>query len=116
MKRLLLAGVVLAGCRTTLTPWTPPAAAPVAQVRPRGPEDCQVNDYATASEVPAGSKNLGWIKVERQASDDATIELLRRKVCEAGGDAMSQLHWLRASGASVADPPIELEGNAWATP
>lgn len=116
MKTLLLATLVLAGCRTELKPLVKPDVAPVARVRPRGPAECQVSDYATATEVPSGSKSLGWIKVERQATDESTIELLRQRVCEAGGDAMSQLHWIRASGASVADPPIELEGNAWATP
>lgn len=115
MKRLIVAGLLFAGCRTEISPLVK-AEAPVARVRPRTAAECQVNDYSTATEVPSGSKNLGWVKVERQGNDEATIELLRKKVCEAGGDAMSQLHWIRASGASVADPPIELEGNAWSTP
>jgi hypothetical protein len=54
--------------------------------------------------------------VKRQETDDATFEALRKAVCARGGDAMSQMHWLRAPGASVADQPVELEANAWVTP
>lgn len=114
MKKLLVVGLLLAGCRTEIAPlvMTEPTARRVKQ----RDAECQVHDFATATEVPAGSKSLGWVKVDRQETDELTFELLRKMVCQKGGDAMSQLHWIRASGASVADPPIELEGNAWSTP
>lgn len=114
MKRLLVAGLLLAGCRTEIQPLV--KTAPTARQMKQRDAECQVRDYPTATDVPAGSKGLGWVKVDRQETDDLTFELLRKKVCELGGDAMSQMRWIRASGASVADPPVELEGNAWSMP
>ncbi len=115
MKRLLLWGLLVAGCRTEIQPIVRgEEAAP--RGRPRGPAECQVHDFPTATDVPAGAKSLGWVKVKRLETEEVTFETLRKKVCELGGDAMSQLHWIRASGASVADAPIELEGNAWSMP
>ncbi len=115
MKHLMLGALLLVGCRTQIQPIVK-GDGPARKLSPRGVAECQVHDYPTASEVPSGSKSLGWVKIERLANDEATFTALRAKVCEMGGDAMSQLHWIRASGASVADPPIELEGNAWSTP
>ena len=113
--RASLLGLLFIGCRTEIRPLVVGETA-ARRVGPRGPAECHVHDFPTATEVPPGSKSLGWVKVDRLQSDEATFEALREKVCEQGGDAMSQMHWIRASGASVADRPIELEGNAWATP
>lgn len=114
MRLLLVAGLCFMGCRTEIQPLV--KTVPVkSKVRSRAAE-CEVRDYPTASEVPAGSTSIGWVKVTRAETDELTFENLRKKVCEQGGDAMSQMHWIRASGASVADPPIELEGNAWSLP
>jgi hypothetical protein len=115
MKQLVLGALLLVGCRTEIQPLVKGETA-TRKLAPRGPAECHVHDFPTATDVPSGSKSLGWVKVDRGASEEATFEALRKKVCELGGDAMSQMHWIRASGASVADPPIELEGNAWSMP
>ena len=44
------------------------------------------------------------------------LAALREAVCKAGGNAFSQMRWIREAGASVADPPIHLEANAWLVP
>ncbi len=116
MKRLLLGAalaVLASACRTEIQPIVKGDAQARRGVT-RGPAECQVRDYPLATDVPSGAKSLGRVKVDRQDSEEATFELLRKKVCELGGDAMSQMQWIRAAGASVADPPIELEGHAWA--
>ncbi len=66
--------------------------------------------------MPEGAKNLGLVKVERKDSDEATLIALREEICRRGGDALSSLAWIRASGSSLADEPVELEATAWATP
>jgi|GEM_PF-2613956 hypothetical protein len=114
MKKLVVLVLLAAGCRTEIKPLV--KQEPVARKQRFVEGECNVRDYPTATDVPSGSKNLGWVNVPRQDTDEATFEKLRQAVCAKGGDAMSQMHWIRASGASVADPPIELEGNAWATP
>lgn len=115
MKRLVLLALVLSACRTEIKPLV--REEPVKRkVRNSASGECSVHDYPTATDLPAGSQNIGWVTVKRQATDDETFEALRKEVCAKGGDAMSQMHWIRASGASVADPPIELEANAWVTP
>lgn len=114
MKRLVLLSLFVAGCRTEIRPVVKGDA--VVKRAKAADGECRVIDYPMATDVPAGAKSLGWVKVERKATDEATFEALREAVCAKGGDAMSQMHWIRASGASVADQPIELEGNAWALP
>lgn len=114
MKQLVLVGLLFAGCRTEIQPLVKgEAAGPRSRLRNA---ECQMRDYPGATDVPAGAKSLGWVKIDRLATDEATFEALRKKVCEMGGDAISQMHWIRASGASVADPPVELEGNVWSLP
>ncbi|MCA3013509.1 MAG: hypothetical protein INH41_14090 [Myxococcaceae bacterium] len=104
----------LAACRTEI--------APLVMQAPSGPkvrlvdEGCEAADYPSGADVPQGAKNIGWVKVERRETDDATFSALREAVCRAGGNAFSQMRWIRAPGASVADPPIELEANAWDVP
>lgn len=111
---LLLALGALGGCRTEVRPIVKAEASP-ARLAER-PAECVVHDYATAFDVPAGSVNLGWIAVPREGTDDATVEKLRAAVCAKGGTALSQARWNRAAGASLADPPVELEANAWVEP
>ncbi len=75
--------------------------------------ECEVHEYPTGVELPAGAKSLGWVQVPREATDELTFEKLRAAVCEKGGTAFSQARWLRNSGMSVAEPPVALEANAW---
>ena len=114
MRQLLVVAVLFAGCRTEIQPIVK-GEAPRARMRERN-ADCQFHDFPTATDVPSGAKSLGWVKVDRLETDELTFEALRKKICEMGGDAVSQMHWIRASGASVADPPVELEGNVWSLP
>jgi hypothetical protein len=106
--------LTLAGCRTEVRP----AVKAVLAKSPEreAPGACVVNDYRSAVDVPAGSTNLGWVVVPRQATDDETFQRLREAVCAKGGTALSQAHWNRPAGATVADPPAELEANAWLEP
>lgn len=109
-----LAALALVGCRTEIKPLVKKDVV-VKKVR-NTVNDCSVHDYPNATDLPVGSDNLGWVRVDRKESDDATFEALRKEVCAKGGDAMSTMRWVRAPGASVADPPVELEANAWVTP
>lgn len=77
---------------------------------PRG--GCNVRDFASATDVPEGARNLGWVEVEEQASDEETFLLLRKKICELGGDALSQPAWEKAPSE---DRP-RLTANAWVLP
>lgn len=115
MKKLLVVLLLASACRTEIKPLV--RQEPLKKkVRNTATGECAVNDYPTATDLPSGSQNIGWVTVKRLATDDETFEALRKEVCARGGDAMSQMHWIRAPGASVADPPVELEGNAWVTP
>jgi hypothetical protein len=108
---LLLSLLALAvGCRTTI--------APVRKEPPHmtyvGDKSCSVYDYAAAHDLPDGSKNLGWVQVKRIASDDdATFVALRQKICEMGGDALSQAGWVHDEGDYE---PTLLKANAWVLP
>jgi hypothetical protein len=115
MRALLVVVVLgLAGCRTEIAPVVKQASTgPKVRLVDQG---CEATDYPTGTDVPAGAKNIGWVKVDRKENDDATFAALREAVCQAGGNAFSQMRWIRAPGASVADPPIELEANAWSVP
>ena len=114
MKRLMLAALFACACRTEIAPVVKENVTEARRVRTRG--ECMVNDYRTPTDLPAKAKDLGPVKVSRQETDEATIELLRKEVCKLGGDALTGTAWVRAAGASLADPPIELEGNAWQLP
>ncbi len=116
MKKLLVLLVLgcVAGCRTQIDPVVKKDPPKVKQRYVDG--ECGVHDFPTASDVPAGAKSLGWVKVDRLDTDDATFDALREAICKKGGDGMSQMHWLRAAGASVADQPTELEAHAWELP
>jgi hypothetical protein len=112
MKPLLLIGVLsLCGCRTEIAPVVKkPDLGPRARLVDQG---CEATDYPAGTDVPAGAKNIGWIQVDRLETEDLTFAALREAVCKAGGNAFSQMRWIRSAGASVADPPIHLEANAW---
>lgn len=112
--RYLALSLVLVGCRTEIQPVLK-GEVTRSRMRERNAE-CQFHDFPTATDVPEGSKSLGWVKVDRLATEELTFEALRKRICEMGGDAVSQMHWIRASGASVADAPVELEGNVWSLP
>jgi hypothetical protein len=103
--------LVLSACRTELRPLVQARPAP-APAGPRGPS-CTVHDYRGSIDVPSGAANLGWVTVPRAATDEETFERLRVAVCEKGGTAYSQPRWIRPAGASIADPPAELEANVW---
>lgn len=111
---LLLSLGVVTGCRTEIAPVIKkPDPGPKVRLVDQG---CEATDYPAGTDVPAGAKNIGWVKVDRGENDDATFAALREAVCKAGGNAFSQMRWVRAAGASVADPPIHLEANAWVVP
>ncbi|MBE2254387.1 MAG: hypothetical protein IAE78_32970 [Myxococcus sp.] len=115
MKALLVVAAVLAcGCRTEILPAMKKAdPGPKTRLVDRG---CEATDYPAGTDVPAGAKNIGWIRVDRLENDDDTFAALREAVCKAGGNAFSRTRWIRAAGASVADPPVHLEANAWSVP
>lgn len=107
---VLIAALALGGCRT-LVDLSPKAA----EAAPEGPrrEGCDVRDFASATELPKGAKNIGWVRVPREADDEATYLSLRKAICEKGGDALSQLHWVKEPQVWE---PTALEANAWVLP
>jgi hypothetical protein len=109
----LTAALGLAACRTEIRPLVKAAPAPRGRAA-SGP--CRVQDFPSSLDVPEGAAPLGFVKVPTAASDEETFEALRRAVCARGGNAFSQPHWNREAGASVADPPFELEASAWLLP
>jgi hypothetical protein len=108
---LLVLAVAVSTCRTELRPLVAARSAP-PPTGPRGPR-CTVHDYRGSIDVPSGASNLGWVSVPRGETDEATFERLREAICLKGGSAYSQPRWVRPPGAGVADPPAELEANAW---
>jgi hypothetical protein len=110
MRLVLAALVALTACRTEIRP----AVKLVEQKKVLEKDaECVVRDYHSATDVPAGATNIGWVVVPRAQNDDDTFTNLRAAVCAKGGNALSQAHWNRPAGASVADVPTELEANAW---
>ncbi len=111
--RLVFVGLGLAflstGCRTTLSAVKRP---PPVQVY-IGEKSCSVYDFASATDVPEGAKNLGWVTVARAADDDQTFLKLREKICELGGDALSQPAWVHEANEYAANT---LKANAWSLP
>jgi hypothetical protein len=114
VKRLGVACcIAFAGCvaRTEVkaTPKKPPPA-PVYV----GDKSCMVQDFESATDLPVGSKNLGWI-VQAQdngQSDETTYIELRKKICALGGDALSQVAWVKEPD----DDRPKLRANAWLMP
>ena len=72
-----------------------------------------MRDFPSAVDVPQGSKNVGWVSVPREKTDEETYLALRKAICEKGGDALSQLHWVKEPGVYE---PTALEANAWQMP
>ncbi len=104
----LAAVVLLSNCRTSIIPAR--AKAQTDDYVKKG--QCNVQEFPAATDVPAGAKPLGWISVDSTGDDQATMELLRKKICEKGGDALSQAAWVKAPGQ---ESP-ELKANAWELP
>jgi hypothetical protein len=113
MKTLLISAIALCGCRTEILPVVKPDTGPRVRLVD---QVCEAIEYPAGTDVPAGAKNIGWVRVDRFENNDATFAALREAVCRAGGNAFSQMRWIRQAGASVADLPIHLEANAWAVP
>ncbi len=76
---------------------------------------CDVHDYPAATDVPAGSTNIGWVQVPRADSDEQTYLNLRAEICAKGGNGLSQMHWVKEVG-KVTGEPTALEASAWVLP
>ena len=104
-------GLMLVGCRTVvdLNP------RPVVEEKISGPkrEGCDVHEWTNATDVPAGAKSMGTIKVDRQKTDEETYDALRKVICEKGGDGFSALHWVKEPGVWE---PVALEATVWELP
>ena len=107
---LLACALSFGGCRTLVDLNPRPPEAP-----PEGPrrEGCDVREFPQATDVPEGSKSLGLLRVPRQEKDDDTYALLRKTICEKGGDAFSSLHWVKEPGVWE---PTALEATVWSLP
>lgn len=116
MMRLFLLAVVvgLAGCRTAVTakPKTATAEKDVYVAK-----ECDVRDFPQLTDVPEGATNLGIVRVSKVdgASDEDMYVLLREAICQAGGDALSGMRWVKELG-KISGRPTDLEANAWALP
>jgi hypothetical protein len=101
--------ILAAGCaRSDIRP-LPERTEQQVYVPPGG---CNVRDFPSATDVPQGSQNLGWVTVDQQETDEATYLLLRQKICELGGDALSQAAWVKSPSEELA----RLTANAWSLP
>jgi hypothetical protein len=112
MKRALLLGLLAVGCRTSISAGHEPPPPNIFNAPDLG---CSVHDYPSATDVPEGSTNLGWVSVSREATDEETYVKLREEICKKGGNGLSQLHWLNETSK---DAPVvfALEANAWLLP
>ncbi len=112
MRRWLLTGVALlaaGACRTQIQPVVKTTEEAV-YVPDQG---CDVRDYGSATDVPDGATNLGWVTVKTAGDQDETFKKLREKICQMGGDALSQPHWEHEAGEYE---PSLLKANAWRLP
>ncbi|MFL5319619.1 MAG: hypothetical protein ACJ790_08165 [Myxococcaceae bacterium] len=114
MKTLLAAValmVLASSCRTTISPIK----------RPKDPEvyvvsnDCTVRYYDTTEDLPEGSKSMGRITVPIAENEDETYLALRKKICDAGGNALTSLTWGKSSTETTAQR-TELQADAWVLP
>jgi len=99
----------LLGCRTTIKP----SVKPTPKFVYVGEKSCGVYDFAAATDVPEGARNLGWVTVKKAETDEDTYVKLREKICEMGGDALSQLAWVSQAGEYE---PSFLKANVWSLP
>ena len=116
MRQALIAAALLgiAACvaRTEIRAARPKAPPTPVYV---GDRSCMVQDFEGATDVPDGAKNLGWVTVPESGggdSDEDTFIALRKKICEMGGDALSQPAWVK----DVDDDRPHLKANAWILP
>ena len=112
MRRFLFLMSVLAGCTTTVVGQRKPPPPAIFKGQDNG---CSVNDYPSATDLPDGSENLGWVQVPKEEDDEATYIKLREAICAKGGDALSQLNWINET---TKDGPFiyGLRANAWRLP
>jgi hypothetical protein len=109
MKKFLLLGAWLVlGCRTHI-PVT--VQKPVQEDTKRA--TCSVRDYASAVNLPSGSRDLGKVEIPRQEEEENTYAMLNQKICELGGDAVTGIRWEVELGLPK---PRALSGNAWKLP
>jgi hypothetical protein len=104
----IVLALLLGGCATFIPIGS---AKPAQQVAPPSNE-CNVRDFVYATELPKGAQHLGQVAVEPQASDEETYLELRRRICELGGDALSQPAWVKEPSEDHA----RLTANAWSLP
>ena len=111
MIRSIAASVValLFGACTTVIPIKKEAPP---QTVAEASNECNVRDFVYATDLPRGAQPLGQVAVEPQASDEETYLELRRRICELGGDALSQPAWVKEPTEDYA----RLTANAWALP
>jgi len=109
---LSLLAVCTLSCRTEIKPLIREKAPPKKYFSAPG-QGCIVNDFQAATDLPAGSKNLGWVEVKREPTDEASYEKLRKAICAMGGNAQSQMAWVREAGDYE---PTRLRANAWVLP
>ena len=116
MKRGFLGLAVLLllsafSCRTTLTA----SRKGPANEKYVGDDQCEVFDYPVAAEVPEGAAALGRVEVRQEEGEDdeSTMIRLRKKVCELGGNAMSDPRWAHGESESIARI---FTANAWLVP
>ena len=105
----VLLGLLSASCART---FIQPTADEDEQQQARRVHSCNVRDFPSATEVPTGARPLGPVEVESQASDEDTFVALRQRVCELGGDALSQPTWVKDPN----DEKPRLTANAWSLP
>jgi hypothetical protein len=109
---LVLAALALSACRTAVAAVTKTEEGEKTYYVDK---ECTVRDYAAATDVPDGAKNLGLVRVPKEATDEETYLKLREAICAKGGDGLSQLRWVLELG-KYNGPPTELEANAWSLP
>jgi hypothetical protein len=108
---LVIAVFMLAGCRTTIAPVKKQQEEDVYVTR----GGCNVRRYEEPTDVPEGSKNLGWVEVPVGETPDATYEALDQLICGKGGDALSSLYWEKSSTETTAQRTA-LRAIAWQLP
>ena len=86
---------------------------PEAQQEAPKREGCDVHEFGGATDVPAGAKSLGPVRVPREGTDEAIKEALIQAVCKMGGDAFSSLQWVKEPGVWE---PVAREATAWDLP
>jgi hypothetical protein len=109
MLALLALVFACAGCRTQIAPFNRPEPKLVYV----GDKSCTVYDFVAATDLPAGARNLGWFSVKKAENDEETYIKLREMICEMGGDALSQVAWIRELDQTE---PSTLSANAWSLP